>query len=114
MKNEVEKRVKELFEEIAQQYEFEIDTMELMPDHVYIFLSAPPKCSPARIVHTMKGISPRKIFKEYPWLKKHLWGGGFWSDGYFVRTVGDKVTADVIRRYIKYQHQIEHRQLKLF
>ena len=114
MKEEVGKRVKELFEEIAEQYEFEIDTMEVMPDHVHVFLTAPPKYSPAKVVNILKGISSRKIFQEYPWLKKYLWGGELWNDGYFVRTVGDKVTADVIRRYINYQHRIEHRQLKLF
>ncbi|MBI3584577.1 MAG: IS200/IS605 family transposase [Nitrospinae bacterium] len=114
LKKEVEKRVKELFEEIARQYEFEIDTMEIMPDHVHVFLTAPPRYSPAKVVNILKGISSRKVFKEYPLLKKDLWGGELWSDGYFVRTVGDKVTADVIRRYINYQHLIEHRQLKLF
>jgi len=45
------------------------------------------------------------VFKEFPEIKKQLWGGEFWSDGYFVRSVGDKVTSEVIRRYIKYQHQ---------
>ena len=114
LKKEVEKRIKELFEEIAQQYEFEIDTMEIMSEHVHVFLSAPPKYSPAQIVNVLKGISSRKIFEEYSWLKKYLWGGELWNDGYFVRTVGDKITTEVIRRYIKYQHQIEHRQPKLF
>jgi putative transposase len=45
------------------------------------------------------------VFRQFPEVKKQLWGGEFWSDGYFVRSVGDKVTSEVIRRYIKYQQQ---------
>ena len=97
-------RLKEIFQEIAEEYEFEIDTMEVMDDHVHLFLSVPPKYAPAVVVQRIKSISAKVIFQEFPEVKKSLWGGELWRDGYFVRSVGDKVTADVIRRYIKYQH----------
>ena len=87
--------------------------MEVVSDHVHIFLSAPPRYSPARIVNILKGASSRKMFSEFPELKGHLWGGELWSDGYFVRTVGDKVTTEVIRRYIEY-HKHDMKQLNLF
>ena len=45
------------------------------------------------------------MFKEFPKIKKQLWGGEFWNDGYFVRSVGDKVTSEIIRWYIRYQQQ---------
>ena len=105
LKGELAKRVKEVFAEIAERYEFEIDTMEVKDDHVHLFLSAPPRYSPARIVQIIKSISAKTVFREFPEVKKQLWGGEFWSDGYFVRSVGDKVTSEVIRRYIKYQKQ---------
>jgi putative transposase len=73
---------------------------------VHLFLSAPPGYSPARVVQIMESISARIVFEEFSEVKKQLWGGEFWSDGYFVRSVGDKVTSEVIRRYIKY-HQEE-------
>jgi putative transposase len=111
---EIKNRVAELFKEIAIVYEFEIDTMEIMEDHVHLFLSAPPKYGPAKIVEIMKSYSSKVMFKEYPKLKEKYWGGEFWSDGYFVRTVGDKVTAEIIRRYIQYQHNEKSTQLKLF
>lgn len=110
----VKKRVEGLFREIAAHYEFEIDAMEVMSDHVHIFLSAPPRYSPAKIVEVLKSISSKVVFEEFPWLEKHLWAGEFWSDGYFVRTVGDKVTSELIRRYIRYQHREGSKQLKLF
>jgi len=111
---ELKKRVEELFREIAEQCEFEIDVMGVMSDHVHIFLSAPPRYSPAKIVEVLKSVSVKKVFEEFPWLEKDLWVGEFWSDGYFVRTVGDKVTSELIRKYIKYQHREQGRQLKLF
>ena len=95
---------KGVFQEIARQYEFEIDTMEIMEDHVHLFVSAPPRYAPAQIVQIFKSISAREIFKKYPSLRRVLWKRELWNDGYFVRSVGDKVTSEVIRRYIKYQH----------
>jgi putative transposase len=105
LKGDLAKRVKEVFGEIAERYGFEIDTMEVKEDHVHLFLSAPPRYSPAVVVQILKSISAKMAFKEFPELKRQLWGREFWSDGYFVRSVGDKVTSEVIRRYIKYQHQ---------
>jgi len=93
--------------EIAEEFEFEIDTMEVMKDHVHVFLSAPPRYSPAQIVQIMKSISAKRVFRRLPDLQDILWNRELWSDGYFVRTVGDKVTVEVIQRYIQYQHRAE-------
>ena len=90
--------LKEVFLEIAQEYEFRIDTMEVMADHVHIFIEAPPSYSPSEVVQILKSISAREVFKKFRRLRKELWAGELWSDGYFVRSVGDKVTADIIRR----------------
>jgi putative transposase len=107
--------VKEIFQQIAEEYEFRIDTMEIMEDHVHVFIEAPPRYSPSEIVQTMKSISAREVFKRYPRLRKQLWAHELWSDGYFVRSVGDNVTSDIIRKYIEYQtHQDNASQLKMF
>ena len=105
LKGGLARRLEEVFQEIAERYEFEIDTMEVKEDHVHLFATAPPRYSPSRIVQIMKSISAKVVFREFPEVEKQLWGGELWSDGYFVRSVGDKVTSEVIRRYIKYQHQ---------
>jgi putative transposase len=105
LKGELATRLKVAFREIAERYELEIDTMEVNEDHVHLFLSVPPRYSPAQVVQILKSISARMMFKEFPKIKKQLWGGELSNDGYFVRSVGDKVTSEIIRRYIKYQHQ---------
>jgi len=104
LREEIAKRVEEVFGEIAEAYEFEIERMAVVEDHVHIFLSAPPKYAPGEIVRILKSRSAKVVFKEFREVKKELWGGEFWSDGYFVRSVGDEVTAEVIRRYIEYHN----------
>ena len=106
--------MKGIFQQIAEEYEFRIDIMEVMEDHVHVFIEAPPRYSPSEIVQTMKSISAREVFKRYPKLRKQLWAHELWSDGYFVRSVGDKVTSDIIHKYIEYQtHQDNASQLKM-
>jgi putative transposase len=113
--DEVSDYLKEVFRKIAEEYGFKIDTLGIMEDHVHIFVEARPKYSPAQIVQIMKSISAREIFKKFPKLRKKLWAGELWNDGYFVRSVGDKVTADVIRKYIEYQaHEDDSNQLNMF
>ena len=107
----LESRIKELFLEIAQQYDFDIEVQEMNLDHVHLFVSAPPRFSPAQLVERLKSISSRIIFKEFPDLKKKLWAGQLWSDGYYVGTSGDKITNETIKKYIKQQKQ---QKLNLF
>ncbi len=112
---EVSDYLKEVFDQIAEEYGFVIDTMEVVNDHVHIFLEVPPRYSPAEVVQIMKSVSGREVFKKFPKLRKRLWSGELWNDGYFVRSVGDKVTADIIRKYIQYQtHEDNASQLNMF
>ena len=108
---EIRERVKELFFEIAERYDFEIDRCEVAEDHIHVLISFPPRYSIAQVVGIIKGKSGSKIFEEYPKLKKKLWGGHLWEQGYFVRTVGEHITDDVIRWYIE-KHSFSSEQLK--
>jgi putative transposase len=98
----IAERVREMFQEIADHYDITIEEMEVSTDHVHIFCSFPPRYSIAQVVTRFKSLSARAIFREYPQIKRRLWGGELWEDGYFARTVGDKVTAEVIRKYIQH------------
>ena len=108
---EVRERVKQLFYQIAEQFEFEIDRCEVAEDHIHILLSFPPRYSIAKVVGIIKGISSSKVFEEYPKIKEKLWGGHLWEQGYFVRTVGEQITDGVIKRYIE-KHSFSYEQLK--
>ena len=80
--------------------------MEVTEDHVRVFIEASPRYSPCEIVQIIKSVSAREVFKRYLKLRKHLWAHELRKDYYFVRSAGDNVTVDVIRKYIEYQtHQ---------
>ena len=112
----VNERMRELLLEIADSYRIEVDELEVSVDHVHVFCSFPPKLSITQVVTLWKSLSARAIFGEYPKLRRQLWGGEFWEDGYFVRTVGDRITAEVIKRYIQNHRDdsAQDLQLKLF
>ena len=112
----IRERVRELFCEIAAHHGFEMEELEVDKDHVHRFLSFPPRYSISAVVGLRKVVSAKEIREDFPEVRKQLWGGEFWEDGYFVRTVGDKVTAEVIRKYIRF-HEAKKRgvdQLDLF
>ena len=111
---ELARRVEELFREIGEAYEITIEEMEVSVDHVHIFCSFPPRYAISQVVGRLKSLSARAVFKEFPWVKRRLWGGELWEDGYFARTVGDKVTAEVIRQYIRRHKEEADPQLTLF
>jgi len=93
--------VRETFQAIAEEFGFWIEELAIEEDHVHVFLEFPPKYAIGRVVGILKSISASRSFHEFPWLRRKFWSGELWEDGYAVRTVGDRVTADLIRRYIK-------------
>jgi len=97
-----EARLKELLAKIATQYVFEVMAVEVVPDHVHLFVSASPKFAPADIVRLFKGITSRRLKKEFESLSRQYWGehATLWAEGYYVGTAGH-VSADTIKRYIE-------------
>ena len=106
-----------VIKEVGERYEFEIRRVAVDEDHVHLFVGAPPRYSPSHIAGLIKGITAREMFKEFPGIKKYLWGGELWEDGYAVRSVGDYVSAEVIERYIERHYKEigqKPKQLELF
>lgn len=97
----VGERLYGVFGEIGEAYDIWIDEMHVADDHVHVFCSFPPRLSISQVVTRLKSLSARMLFREFPELRRHLLGGELWEGGYFVRTVGDSITADIIRRYIQ-------------
>ena len=104
-KPEVDQVLKEVCLEIAARYQIEFLEIGTDGDHVHFLVQSVPSYSPTKIITMIKSLTARQIFQRVPSVKKQLWGGEFWTDGYFVSTVGQHGTEDVISRYVKEQGQ---------
>lgn len=106
LRGEIATYMETLIHEICQHYDYEILSMEIMPDHIHLFVSVKPYISPTEVVKTLKSISAVRIFKKFPRLKRQrFWGSGLWSKGYYVGTAGT-VSAETIKRYIENQKNV--------
>ena len=106
-REEIKERAEQLMRKICAEYGFEIIKMEISVEHVHILLSFPPKHSIGDVVRIIKSISARELFRAFPSLRHRLWSGQLWEDGYFARTVGDRMTRDIIEKYIEHHRTLE-------
>jgi REP element-mobilizing transposase RayT len=99
----VDAAVREVCLEISQRYEIEFVEIGTDGDHVHFLVQSVPTYSPTRIITILKSLTAREVFKRCPHVKKKLWGGEFWSDGYFVSTVGPQGNENTILNYVRDQ-----------
>ena len=97
---DVEKRLKQLLKQKAKENDWKIETMEIMPDHVHIFVKANPVASPHWIVQQFKGFSSHQLRNEFPKLKSKL--PTLWTRSYYCESVGH-ISEDTIKKYIEDQ-----------
>ncbi len=114
---EVDNRLKEICLEISKRYQ--INFLEIGTDKTFhLLLQSVPRYSPTKIVTMIKSITAREIFKKHPEVKQILWGGEFWSDGYFVNTVSKFGDEETITKYVKEQgkekeYKVLHKTIQL-
>jgi putative transposase len=97
----IAKRCGEMLQAIAAKWGFTIIAQEVMPDHIHLFVSAPPKYSPAKIAQLFKGATSHDLREEFPQIKKYIWKiGTLWSPSYYAGTAGN-MSAETVRRYIQ-------------
>ncbi len=117
---EVDTVLRETCLEIALRHELTFLEIGTDRDHVHFLVQAIPPYSPTKIVRVIKSLTAREIFRRVPAVKKYLWGGEFWSDGYYISTVGRHSSEGEIRRYIATQgrqqeySKLHTQQLRLF
>ena len=101
---------------IEERYDLEFEQIGCDGDHIHLLCTAHPKLSPGQIVRVFKRITAKAIFREKPMVKEALWGGEFWTDGYYVATVGERGGWEVVERYVRNQGKPREslRQLTLF
>ena len=106
--------IKEVGKELEERYDLEIEQMGCDGNHIHLLLSAHPKYAPGQLVRLFKSITARNLFRQFPELKKELWGGEFWTDGYYVGTVSQKNNWKIVEQYVKNQGKnIKNLQLRL-
>ncbi len=100
---EMEETIKEICNEISNRYEIYFLEIGSDQNHIHFLIQSVPKLSPTQIITTVKSILARQIFQKYPEIKKQLWGGEFWTDGFYVNTVSRYGGEKQIQRYIQNQ-----------
>ncbi len=116
----VDKEIKNICLEIAKRYEIYFLEIGTDKDHVHFLIQSVPMYNITKLVKIVKSITARQIFKQRPEVKEQLWGGEFWSDGYYASTVGKSNYENQIKNYIKNQGleesyvQLHKEQLNLF
>ncbi len=115
----VDREIKEACLEIEKRYEIKFLEIGTDKDHIHFLVQSVPSYSITKIVTMIKSLTAREVFKKCPDIKKQLWGGEFWSDGYFASTVGKHGDESMIGNYVKnqgdhYQKIHNDHQLVLF
>lgn len=108
MIKEIKEFLKLKFKEICKNYNYEILDFSIENDHVHFVLNLQPTYSVGSVIRNLKSITGYYLFKEFPNLRKrYFWNSGFWTNGYFVSTVGN-VSKEKIMEYIKSQENYEN------
>ena len=113
---QVTKIIEETAKGIEERYGIEMEAIGTDKNHIHLLCGAHPKLAPGRIVQIFKSITAREVFRRKPKVKRELWGGEFWSDGYYVGTVGERGNWEVVERYVQRQGQPKEDlyQMRLF
>jgi len=115
LRKDVEQTIVNTAQEITFRYEIEFEEIGCDANHIHILASFHPKLSITNVVTIIKSITARQIFKIHPDIKKDLWGGNFWTEGYYVATVGIRGGWNTVKNYVKNQGNTElEQQLRLF
>ena len=99
----VDQVLEETCVEISKRYPIYFLEIGTDKDHVHFLVQSVPKYSPTQIVRVIKSITAREVFAQCPDVKKKLWGGEFWSDGFYVATVSAHGNEEVVANYVKNQ-----------
>ena len=105
--DEADLALRDICLEIAKRYEIVFVEIGVETDHVHFLIQSVPGYSPAKIVRIIKSITAREIFVRVPTVKKQLWGGEFWTKGYFMSTVSRHGDENTITQYVRNQGRSE-------
>lgn len=111
---EIPRAISEIAEEIGQRYDIDFERIGYDLNHVHLLVSFLPKYGGSAIVRIFKSITAKQLFIRFPQLKKELWGGEFWSDGFYMATVSERGNWKIVEQYVANQGKTkEDTQLRL-
>ncbi len=114
----VEQTLKEVCQAFAPAYDMHFVEIGADEDHVHFLIQSVPMMLPSRLAQVTKSITAKQIFLRHPEVKQFLWGGQFWTKGYYINTVGLYGNEEIIKKYVQEQgknyKQIMRDQLTLF
>lgn len=114
----ISESIKEICLEIGDRFEIDFVEIGTDEDHIHFLVQSVPTLSVDQMVRTIKSLTAREIFHKFPEVKKDLWGGNFWTSGYYANTVGHYANAEVIKKYVENQggkyNQLHTQQLNLW
>lgn len=110
---------KEVCLAIEERYEMNFLEIGIDGNHVHFLIQGVPNDAPKKIINAVKSITAKEIFRLHPEVKQMLWGGKFWTSGYYVNTVGQYANEEVIKKHLQNQGSSEYErihssQLRLF
>ena len=109
---ELGKGLQEICIEISKRYEIHFLEIGYEENHVHFLLQSIPSLSVSQICMKVKSITAKELFKRFPEIKKQLWGGSFWTSGYYANTVGQYGNKDIIMKYIQNQgREVKYKKL---
>jgi putative transposase len=111
--NEIPIALNHIAQEISERYDIEFEKIGYDQDHLHILCSFPPKYGGSDIVRIFKSITARELFRQFPVLRKDLWGGEFWSDGFYIATVGERGNWKIVEKYVENQGKTMNHTLQL-
>ena len=103
LREPVVRHIRHIAEGIQERYALQIEQIGCDRDHIHLLCASHPKYAPGQIVRLFKSITARELFKRFPELESELWGGEFWTDGYYVATISNRGTWNIVEQYVRAQ-----------
>jgi putative transposase len=113
LNHDIELAIPEIAKDISLRYDIEFEKIGCDINHIHLLLSFKPSLSTSEVVGIIKSITARELFKRFPYLRKELWGGQLWSDGFYMATVGERGNWNIVKKYIENQGKTMSEPLQL-
>jgi putative transposase len=104
----ITKAILNIAKEIEKRYDIDFENIGTDGNHIHILCSFKPSYSGADVVRIFKSITARQLFKQFPGLRKELWGGELWSDGYYLSTISESGNLQTIMNYVENQGKTDN------